>query len=549
MSFSDHLTRIESVRYVKKSNKAPQDTSSVEDFKTPLAEQIPDHYAASVPDHIPKITIHDIPTVRKIGVKETIKILAKLFDCNYYTCNYPQFWFLDFITDCLWKVQDEFQFPVEQQIIILEWILYIFNLIRAPRLNLSRSKFFQIFEEILKVAEEHIESGCEFLPLPDELVSLKEDTQAKTEDISIESSSSSLEVFPKELKKNSYLAVELDDGTRYFEMPSKIFPWDTDDDRLSSTVETVSENEIKFIKDESIENIMEHQNEKELEEMDDEIFESFYKPDSATPSRFGGSDDSSESDSLSISYESENAEEDEDEDVETERPTWIITKTKASEPCPATTYEPHTGNKVKTGKEKEEEAIQAWYDYHLWQFRKRALDDSKVGLAPSEENIERKKFQEKMQIESQVESQTGIQHKLWEYVNSVKDQMTEYKENRFVNTCVLMAIKDIVYNYFYDSFQFSVVSLTHRYSHVLITQRLNTHLPFPKMSYGLVSRPQPATKTVKRRESSDSLAGKEKKHIEIINWSDENILFPLNNAVNQDFFHNLFPAKAKQKKN
>lgn len=72
-----------------------------------------------------------IPEVKRDGIKLCIDTLADYFQCQDYKFNPIQFWFLDTITDCLWKAQDEFRFPDQLQKIVLNWILFIFDKIKG----------------------------------------------------------------------------------------------------------------------------------------------------------------------------------------------------------------------------------------------------------------------------------------------------------------------------------------------------------------------------------------------------------------------------------
>lgn len=76
-----------------------------------------------------------IPEVRRNGVKLCIDVLAEYFQCQDYKFNHFQFWFLDVVTDCLWKAQDEFRFPDQLQKVVLSWILFIFDKMRGWLLN------------------------------------------------------------------------------------------------------------------------------------------------------------------------------------------------------------------------------------------------------------------------------------------------------------------------------------------------------------------------------------------------------------------------------
>lgn len=103
--------------------------------------------------------------------------------------------------------------------------------ILAPHLNLPRKQIFKIFSEALSIAELFIETGCEYLPLPGDLFTLSD--TVKPPDKPSGSSSSSMDdpkITPEVARNNSYLAIELDDGVRFFDLPQKVFPWDTDDE-------------------------------------------------------------------------------------------------------------------------------------------------------------------------------------------------------------------------------------------------------------------------------------------------------------------------------
>lgn len=84
-----------------------------------------------LPPKLPSTDELKIPLVRRNGIKVCIDTLAEYFQCNDRKFNLFQFWFLDVVTDCLWKVQDEFRFPDELQKTVLDWILFIFDKMRG----------------------------------------------------------------------------------------------------------------------------------------------------------------------------------------------------------------------------------------------------------------------------------------------------------------------------------------------------------------------------------------------------------------------------------
>lgn len=84
-----------------------------------------------LPSELPNVKNLKIPYIKEIGVKATIDKLGDYFRCNKHSCNLLHFWFIDIIADCLWRAQDEFNLPESDQKIVLEWIIFLFNLIRG----------------------------------------------------------------------------------------------------------------------------------------------------------------------------------------------------------------------------------------------------------------------------------------------------------------------------------------------------------------------------------------------------------------------------------
>ncbi|CAG9834907.1 unnamed protein product [Diabrotica balteata] len=446
---------------------------------------IQDYEVAPVPAHLPKLSKN--PWVRNIGVKETIKRLADVYGCKQFKNNLVQFWFLDFLADCLWRVQDEYQFNEKQQQVVLDWVLFVFNLIREPNLNLSRKQLNKIFSEAINVAEHHIETGAPSIPSPEELFTVKnlnaDDTlEKKTESESGSSLCSSLEETPCHDDK-SYLAIELDQDIKYYDIPSRICPWDTDDEDLSSSVETMSEDEAIILADDSIS----VQNNADVNNAD-LMYEDFYQPDLSTPPRFKESSESSSEITLSSSLvdessESSIAEEEQKEDA-TSSGWFIPKKTIMDVSCPSKVFDVEPEEKIE--EQKEEEILQSWFEYHLWQLRIANMNDPNTGwLAASDIALTQSKtILKKPTAEEAKEQLTG-------FLLETKEEIKEMQRNQFVNTCILMAIKQIVNEFFLDSFQFCVLKVAYRYPHLLITQELNSKWNVPKRFKGEHKRPMP----------------------------------------------------------
>ncbi|XP_018564689.1 uncharacterized protein DDB_G0286299-like [Anoplophora glabripennis] len=81
-----------------------------------------------------------------------------------------------------------------------------------------------------------------------------------------------------------------------------------------------------------------------------------------------------------------------------------------------------------------------------------------------------------------------------EWINYIKEETPDSRkveEIVFINTCVLMAIKQFVFDYFYETFQYTLVRIAFRYPHHLITQSVNEYWRVPKFLKSELKRPKP----------------------------------------------------------
>lgn len=102
-----------------------------------------DYTITPLPDSFPKVKDLRLPKIRLVGVKAAIETLSQLFKCGEFKLNLLQFWFLDMLADCIWRAQDDYQFPEAQQKVIIEWVLYFFKLVKG------KFRLFAIFCNIL----------------------------------------------------------------------------------------------------------------------------------------------------------------------------------------------------------------------------------------------------------------------------------------------------------------------------------------------------------------------------------------------------------------
>lgn len=99
----------------------------------PTPDSVFDFEIAGIPSVPTKLDAEDleIPLVKDIGVKRCINYLGEFFNCKEFQHNMLQFWFLQMITDLLWRLQDKFCLPLDMQKVTLKWVLYMFNLVRG----------------------------------------------------------------------------------------------------------------------------------------------------------------------------------------------------------------------------------------------------------------------------------------------------------------------------------------------------------------------------------------------------------------------------------
>nr|CAI5854949.1 unnamed protein product [Callosobruchus analis] len=508
-----------SLKYLsKKSLKLVQVDSFHSDHERPPSPRncTADIEAIALPPTFPKIDqSKTLPLVREIGVKAFIEYLSEQLGLKDYKVSLLQFWFLDILTDIIWRAQDEYQFPDEHQKSILEWIFFVFDLIRSPHLNLDRKELFKIFEEALSVAEDYIESGCKRLPVPEELFAIDSPEEQKDSEVVVESdeedkvsSASSITLNSIEKKTNSYLAIKTEETFEYFKLPEKKCEWDDDDDCLSSSIGTASEDEVSLVVAASGSNVA-HE-----ESLEDDIDLDFYKPDMRVPSRFLNN---SEEESAQMSFESISNE----ESLHSQAPEWSAKPRKGpKDPCPSliihTLQESVEEEEADNVKKKEEEVLQAWFDYHIWQLRIKNMADPKVGAIFETTSSNMDTGQPEGDAEEEKRRLSNISY----YMNIEDDAVRQLKQNIFVNTCVLMAIKQFVYDYFHKNFQFSLIKTACSYTHYLITQDLAEEWNVPKLFKGDFKRPTPKKpkkpkpekkKKDKKKDKSSKKSKKDKK--------------------------------------
>ncbi|KAJ3644011.1 hypothetical protein Zmor_026688 [Zophobas morio] len=519
---SSHVENSES--FTSYSSKAPTNSPSEDSLHLTVPPVTPsDAFAfnnelSQINRPFPKLADFKLPYIREVGVKASIDILSKHFSCLDYKYNAVQFWFLDVITDCLWKVQDEFQFPERYQKIIVEWILHVFDLIRDPQRNLSRKEFFQIFNEALIIADEKVQAGCEMLPTPDDLFTMVQDGSVEEEEkISFGSTSGQCSSVSLTEGGESYVALGIDESVEVFKMPKvpkKCYKFDV------STNTTASE-------DLSTESLCGCE----------ELVE-FYQPDRNVPERFqsllsfSSSTTSDEGDELSI-----------------------FTNPK-----------------------------------FLWRRSSLPPDDvKKVCDGDKQTDLE-----ELISMHSkEIRPEDDIINEWKDYVDDRKELIYDTEMKILINSCALFAIKQFVYDYFHEGFQYTIIKSALINTFFSITQNVNQEWRIPKILKEELKKPKmkkekkmkekkkkpqkaKQKKKPKKKKKKGSKKGKkpkkakpkkptkeEKAELKRLQLEQERLeeerrlaeenrrmLFPLNDAANDEFFQSIFEnwVKPKEKK-
>ncbi|KAF5291147.1 hypothetical protein FQA39_LY14389 [Lamprigera yunnana] len=580
--------RNEKLKKVQSLDNVPQ--------HTPNSEYEFDNQFKPVPP-FPDVANLEIPYIRDKGIKHCIMHFGNFFDCNEYAKNYLQFWFLDIVTDCVWCMQDEYRLPVELQKIVLQWFLYFLDILRDPKMNVSRKEFFNIFKEAILIAAEVIDEGNSTLPTPKEVFALATNEVTSEIDLSdTDSSISSLEINEMDYDNHSYVDIpqkETEFLVRY-ELPKETCNCDNYD---ISTIHTLSESRSNVCEEE-LSTVHNYEG-----SIDDDMC--FYKPDLNIPDRFlplFEEDDlvDEETEDNDVLCKSDNLEHDADDFqiYEVDDKFEIATETESFSENTISSGQ-NENKKIETPlAEKysqishvtDQEVLKALTMQKVWEQRIKDMDSSCKGWISSDVELEEKVSEEVSSEESEVD------------LNSIDDilkkkaqEMETFDDKVILNFGALWAIIELVFKYFYESFQFSLIKLAFQATPDIITQHLNSHWNVPKRSKKPFERPaskivvpkpvvkkpplKPQTpkekeKKVSKPEREEKMSKKsavekkleqkvqeqllkqqkidEEKRLLELKIEEENrlFLFPLLEGATDDLFQSIFPnwTKEKQKK-
>ncbi|XP_019876369.1 uncharacterized protein LOC109604284 [Aethina tumida] len=443
----------------------PPPNSPNEQFSFNLeCEQLP--YISSRLDGI------QLPVIRETGVKACIDYLSEYFDCSRYKISTSQFWFLDIFTDWLWRLQDEYYFPEEHQKLILQWLIYVLNLIRNNP-NMRRREIFKIFREAIGIAETNIQTGVVLEPPEklfalvnfDELEGSESSASDEFEDVSEPVTPSSISVSSD--GSGSCVALEFDEEVEVFKLPKG--PCANNTECLSTDVETPTNSTDVELENDYESSFDGEENKQEEEEDLTEIRDTDTDLEVFDPNDFFLANvDSIEKDSSK--------------------------KTTCS----------HATLRFNASRIKEEEVLKAWFEYHMWQRCIENMDKSSTGCFPEVQGPAANTSSET------VFNPDDIQY--WKnYMAECDSLIKKTNEVIFINMCAVMAIKQMVLEYFYESFQFLMISALFNSQRHYVTQRLNEQWFIPKRLKSELKRPKPTKQKTPKKDKKSKKGSKSSK--------------------------------------
>ncbi|XP_018324763.1 uncharacterized protein LOC108736718 [Agrilus planipennis] len=488
---------------------------------TPKSEFMFNFPIETLPSEFPSINELEVPIIREIGVKSSIELLGDFFNCTDYKRNHLQFWFLDIVTDCLWRSQDDFRFPVDIQKRILEWILYMFKLIRSPTVNFSRKNFFRAFAEIVLIVGEIIDEEQEELPPPEQVFQLISDdnteerswiSSVKEDDGKSSRTFSGLNEKVAEIK--SVLEIQNnedpEEASSHFPLPKKTFSFN--EYKLSPSTTYSMTTERSEISRDISSKISSDKGGDRFDSITVESSLSLVSPDTGKKIKkprvpLASEDNKSEIIKQEVSDEGkfEFVEEEECDVVQVDDHFEVLTVSEFSrtpreeDTCPSSLFKRKTleseedRDKIPVNvpqeiidsavaeEELDDEAIMKKMIFQqLWEQRLKDMDDSEKGWIPSSETVteELNEEEEEEGDESEIEDKDNW----FSFLDKAKKETQEKYRRKLFNFIVMWAVINFVFDYFYNKFQFSLIALAFKATPVFITQRLNNVWRIPKIN-------------------------------------------------------------------
>ncbi|KAL1505203.1 hypothetical protein ABEB36_004817 [Hypothenemus hampei] len=392
------------------------------------------------------------------------------------------------MADCIWQTQDEYRFPIQSQKSILEWFLFVIRLF--DRRDMTRELLFEIVGEAMKIAEQYIDAGSPGDPVPNKLFSLNIESASSLS--FIDSHNESLPVLNRPESKQYLIINSIEQGYQGHKFSNQPFQFDCS----SLSVDSVSDNNETRLQPAMIDSTKEKQQSISMSTID------FYKADMSTPPRFKSletfnNDTSSE---VVLSHTDSNErngivswQQIPWENPLSQCPSKIITENNASEENEKT---------IINENQQPIDIFTIFYNYHMWELKNEYMKNSKIGWTSLHDP------------ESNLTLATSKSKKQWILPGH------QNEKDSFLKRCVLMAARQIIFDYFQYDFQFELARIALTTPQFLITQDLNFDWNVPKEIKGELKKPYPK-KSKKKQVKKDKGKGKTKKESKKRNKNDK----------------------------
>lgn len=143
-----------------------------------------------------------------------------------------------------------------------------------------------------------------------------------------------------------------------------------------------------------------------------------------------------------------------------------------------------------------DDIFKAFYEYNLWMLRSEYMDNPELGWTALESD------KDISQIRT---SNPGFN------TNAVAANPVKEDKGLFVKTCVLMAIRQIVFDYFDQGFAYEVIRISLTNPQFLLTQDINVEWNVPKEFKGSFKKPAPKKAKKEKPKKEPKTKGKKDK--------------------------------------
>ncbi|XP_022918347.2 uncharacterized protein [Onthophagus taurus] len=515
-----------------------------------------------IPETFPSLDGLDVPFVREIGIKASIDLLGQHLGLTNYTFDYIQFWLLDVLVDCLWRTQDEYFFTKPDQKLVLEWMLYMFRVMRDPTISFSRKQLLKLFKEAILMTGQLIQEGHKVIPKPDDLFELvfQNNPQRDDEDeiLDDETSNSSAEEESSDSestftisKTNSEHVILMDIGgqQRKYILKRRVCSCEqgstptfgttlTKDITKSTEVSLVYDSytdEEEGLEGEYMSEVKEETIETFNEPFQNKDYKMFHVVDQKLPSRFLPLPDDDQTEETS--QQSYSNPPDYEPPCQIVGDVILLDSNTASSSSTQTTSSQETvkvdsqiNDKSQSTTEQSvmrtmtfDEKMKLWRQFKQREQELKDMEDSNVGVVTTHHHHHahlepyghpHRDKPKPLGSALKDHTQTMLRQMLADMKNDdEKDDQESCGldfEHKTKNLSILCAIIDFVFDYFYQNFHFILLKLALKTNPSIITQKVNPEWLVPKFNLVELVKPKP-TPVKKEKKSKEKKSKKDKK--------------------------------------